>query len=339
MSSNAILIGAGLLITTDGKKIASAHEQPLDHHPLRLKANPYSQIPSLQMKATILQNRRAATEYAVPQHGITEQKNYASAKRSVSKKKQRRLADGKFARTGGEAKARRPKCPLKTTTIDSLGTDSDPSEEPLTRTTSKQRADILPPTSPTVPKASHKKTGRPPARRGKLGRNQYTRDRDPQPEANTSPARSNSAGAESGTPHMNGIHSPHIKNGKDATAAESAAKPRLKHLHPTKTTMTDMKRRVAAILEFISHTQVEMAAHSDVTNPHSSNPTPPDSGGTSSGKEVNGGNAAGTTLQKLLDGQGILDNDDGEAFAKLSSVEMMEVLTRRLMRWQGEYGK
>lgn len=34
-----------------------------------------------------------------------------------------------------------------------------------------------------------------------------------------------------------------------------------------------------------------------------------------------------------------LEGMDEEAFAALSSLEMMEVLTRRLMRWQGEYGK
>lgn len=44
-------------------------------------------------------------------------------------------------------------------------------------------------------------------------------------------------------------------------------------------------------------------------------------------------------LQKLLEGQRILDEEGGEGFAKMSSVEMIEVLTRRLMRWQGEYGK
>ena len=109
--------------------------------------------------------------------------------------------------------------------------------------------------------------------------------------------------------------------------------------------MTDMKRRVAAILDFISHTQVEMAAHSDIGHPQSSsNPTPPDSGssgggGGGGGKEWNGSTTATTTLQRLLEGQGKLEDEDGEAFAKLSSVEMMEVLTRRLMRWQGEYGK
>ena len=34
-----------------------------------------------------------------------------------------------------------------------------------------------------------------------------------------------------------------------------------------------------------------------------------------------------------------LDGIDEAAFAALSSLEMMEVLTRRLMKWQGEYGK
>ncbi len=98
--------------------------------------------------------------------------------------------------------------------------------------------------------------------------------------------------------------------------------------------MNDMKRRVAAILEFISHTQVEMATHSDT---QSSNPTPPDSGASSNGKEAEG--SGGVMLQKLLEGQRILDEEGGEGFATLSSVGMMEVLTRRLMRWQGEYGK
>lgn len=77
-----------------------------------------------------------------------------------------------------------------------------------------------------------------------------------------------------------------------------------------------------------------MAAHSDT---QSSNPTPPDSGASSNGKEAEGG--GGVTLQKLLEGQRVLDEDGAEGFRKMSSVEMMEVLTRRLMRWQGEYGK
>ena len=34
-----------------------------------------------------------------------------------------------------------------------------------------------------------------------------------------------------------------------------------------------------------------------------------------------------------------LDGISEQAFAALSSVAMMEVLTRRLMKWQAEYGK
>ena len=91
--------------------------------------------------------------------------------------------------------------------------------------------------------------------------------------------------------------------------------------------MNDMKRRVASILEFISHTQVEMAT-SDPT-PASSTITPPESGGSGTGM-----------AQKLLDGgQKLLDDLEVDGFRELSSVEMMEILTRRLMRWQGEYGK
>ncbi len=98
--------------------------------------------------------------------------------------------------------------------------------------------------------------------------------------------------------------------------------------------MSDMKRRAAALLEFISHTQVEMAAHNDCMNPQSANPTPPDSDASSNGKDLEG---SGAMLQKLLEGQGMLNEEDGEEFYRLSSVEMMEVLTRRLMRWQAEY--
>lgn len=207
-------------------------------------------------------------------------------------------------------------------------------EEPLAGTSSTKD---LPPPSSTVPKVSHKKNARPPARKGRIGRNQYTRDRDNPPNAAlaTSPARSLS-GAEDANPQMNGVnsHSPHNKNGTSKDTAETGGKARLKHLNSVKATMNDMKRRAAALLEFISHTQVEMAAHSEFMNSQSSNPTPPDSGASSNGKDLEGSSAM---LSKLLEGQGMLNEEDGEDFSRLSSVEMMEVLTRRLMRWQAEY--
>jgi hypothetical protein len=118
-------------------------------------------------------------------------------------------------------------------------------------------------------------------------------------------------------------------------------------MHPQRTTMNEMKRRVAAILEFISRMQVEMAVASE----NSSTPT------------GNGDRAQGLLLKSMVDqidsamastvsdgGESMpaLTDGDGDAqpssahdkdFKDLSSVEMMDVLTRHLLKWQQEYGK
>ena len=101
--------------------------------------------------------------------------------------------------------------------------------------------------------------------------------------------------------------------------------------------MNDMKRRVAGILEFISHTQVEMAGATTIatTKSSTSTNTPPDSNGGKASQNGRSNLSDKTVNAALLD----LDAIDEQAFGTLTSVEMMEVLTRRLMRWQGEYGK
>ncbi|KAL8792470.1 MAG: hypothetical protein Q9195_004926 [Heterodermia aff. obscurata] len=223
------------------------------------------------------------------------------------------------------------------------GDDSDPSPEPAPSKNLKPEAlaSTLATRTPSLPKPSHKKTGRPPTKRGRVGRNQYTRDRDPQlsslanPDPNTSPAGSNgSNGSNGGTPHINGTHSPSNHAHKPGTNdIGGGTKAKLKHLNPNRTTMNDMKRRVAAILEFISHTQAEMATRNPTRA--SSTITPPDSGGSVKDGAVGGGGMA----QKLLEGQNLLDGLEVDAFKDLSSGEMMEVLTKKLMKWQGEYGK
>ncbi|KAL6718861.1 Histone deacetylase complex subunit [Lecanora helva] len=193
---------------------------------------------------------------------------------------------------------------------------------------SKANAPSLPTPERNPPKATQKKTGRPPARKGRIGRNQYTRDRDP-PSHNdinhhkSSPAPSDSSpNAEGGTPHANGY-----SNG-DSRAVRKLLRSR--NTHPNRTTMNEMKRRVAAILEFISHTQVDMAGSASAltTKSSTSTNTPPHDKKVEelSGKAVNAA---------LMD----VDVIDEKAFATLSSLEMMEVLTRRLMKWQSEYGK
>ena len=113
-------------------------------------------------------------------------------------------------------------------------------------------------------------------------------------------------------------------------------------MNPNRTTLNDMKRRVAGILEFISHTQVEMAgldaANSRTKTPKktaSGTPTPPQGIG-------NGHKTAGlvaTEISAMLSALGEAEAVDEDAFGKLNAVEMMEVLTRRLMRWQSQYGK
>lgn len=108
--------------------------------------------------------------------------------------------------------------------------------------------------------------------------------------------------------------------------------------------MNEMKRRVAGILEFISRMQVEMAVASE----NSSTPT------------SNGDRAQGLLLKSMVDqidnamasinsdgGESAAPTTDGERetashekdFKDLSSVEMMDVLTRHLLKWQQEYGK
>lgn len=109
--------------------------------------------------------------------------------------------------------------------------------------------------------------------------------------------------------------------------------------------MNEMKRRVAAILEFISRMQVEMAVASE----NSSTPS------------GNGNRAQGLLLKTMVDqidnampsarsegaesGPTTTDGGDGEStnhekdFKELTSVEMMDVLTRHLLKWQQEFGK
>ena len=95
-------------------------------------------------------------------------------------------------------------------------------------------------------------------------------------------------------------------------------------MNPNRTSMNDMKRRVAGILEFIGVTQVEMAAG--------------DKGGGGSGHETktNGDSSMATDPSLMRD---LIEEVGEKEFAGLSSVEMMEVLTRKLMKWQGEFGK
>ncbi|KAJ5134168.1 Zinc finger PHD-type [Penicillium atrosanguineum] len=189
------------------------------------------------------------------------------------------------------------------------------------------------PLEPTPARPSTRKSGRPPARRGgRVRNNQYTKGSDVNGTGTESPRRgqSHEIGADSPRVGYSGINGAHINGGDTGRPS----KPR--HMHPQRTTMNEMKRRVAAILEFISRMQVEMA----VAGENSSTPT-----------DSNGDRTQGLLLKCMVeqieqsmplpsDGESGADDEPHEKdFKELSSVEMMDVLTRHLLKWQQEFGK
>ncbi|KAM0377975.1 hypothetical protein ACHAPK_001483 [Fusarium culmorum] len=170
---------------------------------------------------------------------------------------------------------------------------------------------------PDTPPASHqpvsgtqKRGGRTAHKKGK-GRNQYTRDRDGEGE---SPARSMSRDIQKTSDESTPAHpkptSEH-RHGK--------SKPAMHH----KLNMVDMKRRVGAIMDFISRTQVDLAAETlPVTNENTSN------------GEV--------SLQKTLgsetaEKESTRESSEGTEFKDLNPMEMMDVLTRDMVKWQNQY--
>ncbi|PYH48720.1 putative transcriptional regulator (Cti6) [Aspergillus saccharolyticus JOP 1030-1] len=186
---------------------------------------------------------------------------------------------------------------------------------------------------PAPSRPATRKSGRPPARRGgRVGRNQYTRDRDMNGTdsnfSTRSPRRGQSHDIGSDSPRINGIHLHSGESGKPS-------RPRYVN---QRTTMNEMKRRVTAILEFISRMQVEMAVAGEST-------TPPNGTARINGSLLESALAlavgdidpASATASDSDAGSGpaSLEKD----FKELSSVEMMDVLTRHLLKWQQEYGR
>ncbi|KAM3087976.1 Histone deacetylase complex subunit [Clarireedia jacksonii] len=177
-------------------------------------------------------------------------------------------------------------------------------------------------TPPVQPPVSHKKGGRPPnARKGKLGKNQYTKDRDL--DNSRSPHRSQSRD------NPRGDDNNHSTNNKGSTIEPKVS--RAKASVGSKVSMAEMKKRVAAILDFISRTQVELAGESILPN-----------GGPA--EKLIRGLVEDLPMIKL---NGARENDmkragsgSGESqkeFKDLSCLEMMDTLTRQLVKWQKEF--
>ncbi|KAF7547363.1 hypothetical protein G7046_g9027 [Stylonectria norvegica] len=219
--------------------------------------------------------------------------------------------------------------------------DSDPSEEAppvvakppvVTKVVEPPVVIELPVVAPPVPdtppathppiSSTHKRGGRNNHKKGK-GRNQYTRDRDA--DNGDSPARSMSRDIQ--------------KNGEESTT--TAAHTKADHRHTksksalaNKLSMMDMKRRVGAIMDFISRTQVDLAAEAPASYPGDSKPAE------ASPRETPAPQANGST-RKSSDAahtdESTPEPSHEKDFKELSCIEMMDALTRDMVKWQNQY--
>ncbi|KAL2276740.1 hypothetical protein FJTKL_00516 [Diaporthe vaccinii] len=183
-----------------------------------------------------------------------------------------------------------------------------------------------PDTPPThTPAQSSSKPKRAQAKKGK-GRNQYTKDRDVRDE--TSPARSQSRDVQG---HDTG-HAHHSKSGEASHKPHS----RTKGGFNSKVSMTDMKRKASAMLDYISRTQVEMAG--EATPPNTDSPKPvegvaPQTGGNG----VRSGQKKASELANGELGSSARPTGEQKDFKELSSMEMMARLSTDLVKWQQEF--
>ncbi|KAI5464532.1 hypothetical protein BGZ63DRAFT_412106 [Mariannaea sp. PMI_226] len=200
--------------------------------------------------------------------------------------------------------------------IEEPPTEPEPPAEP-------QAAPDTPPTSHPTVGSSHKRGARNNLKKGK-GKNQYTRDRDG--ETSESPARSMSRDIQ-----KNGDEPPTLVHAKPLVT-DHRSNARSKTAMPNKLSMVDMKRRVGAIMDFISRTQVDLAAESyPLFNTEFS------SGQTSPRKtpgRINGNSEAQLSADERETSP---EPSQMKDFKELNCMEMMDVLTRDMVKWQNHY--
>ena len=183
-------------------------------------------------------------------------------------------------------------------------------------------AEIPTPETPSaiLPPTAQKKGGRPPStQKKKVGKNQYTKDRD-----------------------MNEKNSPHRSQSREVQKDDSSASnPKTTHearhtknkTFSTKYTMLDMKRRVNAILEFITRTQLEMAG--DAMSAETQQATMlaiSDLTGRLPMIKVDGATSTGGSTATTSETTSPI-----KEFKDMSLMEQMDSLTRQLVKWQKEF--
>jgi hypothetical protein len=129
-------------------------------------------------------------------------------------------------------------------------------------------------------------------------------------------------------------------------------------MNPNRTSLNEMKRRVAGILEFVSRTQVELDGRrgkgSTTTSPADTPPSKVYVNGINGADGIHGVQKTGNDgdsgqkearlhdLAIRLEGSNGLDPDGpaepAQRFERLSAKEMVGILKGRLVDWQVDYG-
>ncbi|CAD6501815.1 BgTH12-02061 [Blumeria graminis f. sp. triticale] len=171
-----------------------------------------------------------------------------------------------------------------------------------------------------------KKIGRPPnSRKGKMNKSQYSKDRDLQDHYEQQSNRQQSRDV-SKSEEMTHYSSSWGILGEGKVSRSKG--------NPNKITMADMKRRVTMILDFISRTQLEMASEpilSDTKNSVQNSEQPIFE--RISTKRSEGGDRQYSSNNETFHGSAKFNRD----FKDLSCRDMMDVLTKQLIKWQKEF--
>ena len=123
---------------------------------------------------------------------------------------------------------------------------------------------------------------------------------------------------------------------------------RPKHMNPNRTSMNEMKKRVAAILEFVNRAEEEGRKRGNtVSSTSSSSAGGPSSSGSGNGSALTLVSSAGSDEGGSAPAPAVgtvsaePEKEPGEKepdFGALDAGEMLRILKARLVRWEGEYG-
>lgn len=177
-------------------------------------------------------------------------------------------------------------------------------------------SESMPPDIPNPelkPTPAPRKSGRPPQKsRGRLGRNQYSRDA-PTPATNgASPAANNDTPNSPQPSATNGTGNGHESS--DGTAGHKPTK--AKNWRLEKLSWNEIRRPAGAMQNYIAQRQVEMAGEKSSSAPPIQSPA-----------------AVTANGEKPQEDTGA-EGDDIEVFRKLSTLQMMDDLSRELVHWQ-----